>query len=99
MRAYRCALHWRGRVFENGYVAVYRDYQLAELRGTDATGRQFAARRCGEMVYPDEAIAAALTASATDPASKVADAARAALTQRRRLGYDDHADRRRTYCD
>ena len=86
MRAYRCALHWRGRVFENGYVAVYRDYQLAELRGTDATGRQFAARRCGEIVYPDTAIEAALVACAADPASAVADAARAALVDRRAAG-------------
>jgi hypothetical protein len=72
--------------FENHYFAVYRDYLLAELRGADPAGRLFAARRCGEVLYPDEAIAAALAVCAADPAPNVAGAARSTLATRHAAG-------------
>lgn len=46
--------------YENDFVKIYRDYLLEELKHDNAEVRLFAARRLGEIVFPDEEIIAAL---------------------------------------
>jgi predicted nucleotidyltransferase len=50
----------RTLAFENHFLALYRDYLLAQLGRADPAGRLFAAQRLGEVLYPDEEIGRAL---------------------------------------
>lgn len=59
-RAALRAMCHRILAFENYYLACYRDYLLAELRGSDVAGWTFAIQRLGEVVYPDEDIRSAV---------------------------------------
>lgn len=48
--------------FENHYLTIHLDYTLGELRRPGIGNALFAARRLGEVIYPDERVIAALEA-------------------------------------
>jgi hypothetical protein len=54
------ALCRRALDFQNHFLALYRQYQLAELASADTDRQQLAARRLKQIVFPDQEVANAL---------------------------------------
>jgi hypothetical protein len=65
--------------FENAFLACYRDILLADLRSGDAAARLAAARRLGQVIYPQPAAVAALAQLAARTDSEIQQVAAAAL--------------------
>lgn len=50
----------RGLAFENHFLALYKEYLLAELRHTEEFRQLYAVKRLGQIIYRDQAVVAAL---------------------------------------
>lgn len=71
--------------FENHFLGTYRAYLLAELRSDDDADRRFAAQRLGEVLYPDEEVAAALRDAARSDNAALRREANAAVRRLEQL--------------
>jgi hypothetical protein len=65
--------------FENHFLARYRDFLLAELRGRDPAAQLLAARRCSQVIFADAAIVAALAEARARGSEQLRQAAADAL--------------------
>jgi predicted nucleotidyltransferase len=65
--------------FENMFLECYRDMLLADLQSEDVAARLAAARRFGQVIYPDPAVASALTQLAARAGAETQQAAVDAL--------------------
>ncbi len=63
--------------FENHYLAIYRDYLLAELHSDSDDHKLVAVRRLGQIVYPDEEVRDVLRTAAASPNEGLRHAAQA----------------------
>ena len=55
----------RALTFENHFLTIYRDYQLAELAEANPERQQLATQHLHEIVFPDDEVLAALAAART----------------------------------
>jgi hypothetical protein len=74
--------------FENHFLTCFRNYLLTELRGEDESHTVSAAKRLGEIIYPDDEVINALRELERAPSEALRDAARVALESMQGIGVE-----------